>query len=73
MAGRHADVDNRHVGSARADQLEQLPGIFGLTDHVETGFGKQSGDSLSQERCVVGDHDAHGISTTSRVPCPTGL
>ena len=33
------------------------------------GLGEQPGESLAQERFVLGDHDAHGISATQ--PDPT--
>ena len=68
--GRHADVDERDIGSLVAHAREQRAGIADLGDDVEPRFGEQRGNALADQRRIVGDHDPHGISTLMVVPAP---
>ena len=65
VAGRHPDVHDRHVRLARLDHAEQRLGVTAPADDVEAGVLEHPGEALAQQRLVVGDHEAHGISTLS--------
>ena len=44
----------------------------GVTDrraHLHAGLHHQPGESLAEQRGVVGDHDAHGNTASTLVPC----
>ena len=62
VRGRHADVDDRRVGSGEPDVSEQLVGVLRLGDDVDSGVLEQTDDPLAREHHVVGDDYAHGIS-----------
>ena len=40
---------------------------------VVPGVLEQAGEPLAEEHRVLGDHDSHGIATSTRVPLPRGL
>jgi hypothetical protein len=42
---------------------DQLLGIPGLADHFEARLVEKMSHSLSQENRVLGDYDAHAITT----------
>jgi hypothetical protein len=67
VGGRHADVDQRHVGAGQADVVEQALGVLGLGDHLDTGVAQQADDALAGEQDVVSDNYPHGSSACSRV------
>ena len=56
-----------------ADQREQRLGVAGAADDLVAGVLEQPGEPLAQQHGVLGDHDAHGSSTATRVPAPGGL
>src|SRR5947208_2419803 len=60
---RHADVDDRRVGSGKPDVAEQTARVLRLTDHVHTGLTEKADDALAREHGIVCDDYAHGIST----------
>jgi hypothetical protein len=64
----HPDVHDRGVGVRGLDVSEQLVGILGLADDLKAGVGEQTRHTVAQERGVVGNHYAHGISTRITVP-----
>ena len=47
-------------------EREELVRRLGLADDLDARIGEEPGESLAQERLVLGDHDPHGISATSR-------
>src|ERR687898_1696212 len=65
VAGWHPDVHDRNVRLERIDHAEQGLGIPTAPGDLEAGVLEQPGEALAQQRLVVGDHDAHGISTRS--------
>ena len=69
---RHADVDDRHVGVVLVHRAQQLVAVVGLRRDVEARLLQERGDALAHEQVVVRDHDAHGSSATTVVPCPAG-
>src|SRR5699024_7290131 len=44
----------------------------GRGDHLVSGIGQHQAQALAKQRGVVGDHDAHGITASTRVPPPRG-
>src|SRR5262245_1832718 len=70
---RQADVYDDRVGRPQVDLAHQiLPGLA-LTDDLESCLLQEAGQALPEQDDVLGDHDAHGISTVSTVPAPGGL
>ena len=59
LCRRHTDVDDRNVGLVHRDVAQQILGIAGLRDDVESGLQEQSRDSLAQKHRVVGEHDTN--------------
>ena len=57
---RHADVDDRNVGLVHRDVAQQILGVAGLRDDVESRLQEQPRDPLAQKHRVVGEHDADG-------------
>ncbi len=55
-----------------ADLAQQVLAVAGLGDDVEAGVVEHAHRALAQQHRVVGDHDAHGISARSVVPCRAG-
>src|SRR5690606_19011237 len=74
VGGRHAHVGDEHVGQrlGRAERRDDLVGRAVAGDGVSFG-GQESRESVKEEDGVLGDHDAHGTSTVSRVPAPVRL
>ena len=62
MRRRHANVDESDVRTLVAHGGEECVGVAGLADDLDVVLGQQACDSLPNERCVVGDYDAHGNS-----------
>jgi hypothetical protein len=48
--------------------VKQLARILGPTDDLDTGFAEQARDAVARDHRVVGDHNAHGITTPIVVP-----
>ena len=65
MSGGHPNVDDGHVGLTRLDHGEQRTGISAPAHDLEAGVLEYPGEAFTNERLVVGDHQAHGISTLS--------
>ena len=72
VVGRHAHVDDREVGRVLLHERQQRVRVSGAADDLVPVVLDQAGQSLAQERGVLGDHDAHGSSTSIRVPPPVG-
>ena len=66
VAGRHPDVHDRHVWSARLNHAEQSLRVAAPAHDLEAGILEHAREAFTQQRLVVGDHEAHGISTLSR-------
>ena len=66
MVGRHADVDERDVGAARVDHAQERVGVAAAAGDLDPGVLEQPGESVAEQRFVVGDHDAHGSSAWRR-------
>src|SRR4051812_46701135 len=73
LGRRHADVDDGQIGLVEVDRREQLIAGRRLGDDVDSLAAHEGHDALSQQRAVVGDHDAHGSSAVTTVPSPGGL
>src|SRR3954451_1745792 len=73
LGRRHADVDDRHVGSVLVDRGEQPLRVRRLGDDLDALAAHERCDALAQQPAVVGDHDAHGSSAVTMVPAPGGL
>src|SRR5436190_20876826 len=73
MRRGQADVDDRDVGGVAAHLEQEIVGVRGLPDDVETGFTEEPGETLAQKDAVLGDRYAHGISAFTRVPPPWGV
>jgi hypothetical protein len=73
MAGRHPDVEDGRVRSARADGGESTVGVDHRRDDLVAVVGEQPGESFPQQHGVLGDHDAHGSTASTVVPRPRGL
>jgi hypothetical protein len=76
--GWHPDVHDGQVGSAAADQREELGRVTGPTDDVEARTDQKAGQALAQQHVVVGHHDPatlfrHGDEYRGRPRlCPAG-
>ena len=55
------------------DDGEQRLGVTDARDDGVSGVLEQAGETLAEEDRVLGDHDPHGIATSTRVPLPRGL
>ena len=62
---RHPHVDDHDVGIELLDRRQQAPGVAERADDLVVVLGEDPGDALAQQHGVLGDHDAHGSSTTS--------
>ena len=67
---RHPHVDERDVRPERSHRFEQRIPVSHLRDDVEALQSEQLGHSCAQQRVVLGQHYAHGRSTSIRVPPP---
>ena len=72
VGGRHPDVDDRDVRVLLADGGEELRGVAGLGDDLESGLGEQAGDALAQQDRVVRERDPerHGTGISARIAAP---
>src|SRR5215210_5875786 len=70
---RHAHVDDREIGIVLGDHREKRVCVTNPGEHLVTGVFEETGEALAQEDRVLGDHDSHGIATSTRVPPPRGL
>ena len=73
MGGGHPDVDEGDVRVQVADAAKQGICVADLIDDLDAVFREQTGDSLADERCVVGDYDPHGKKAHTFVPRPASL
>ena len=62
VGGRHADVDDRGVGTCRADLAHELVGVLGLGYHLDARVLQEPHEALARDHRVLGDDYAHGIS-----------
>ena len=60
-------------GSVARDLQEQVVGVRGLSDNLDTGIAEQGREPVADQQAIVGDHDAHGITAESSFPPPRGL
>src|SRR5512132_1532517 len=67
VAGRHPDVDQRHVGALQSHVAEQTLGVLGLGDHLDPGVAQETDDACPGEQDVIGDDYTHGNSARNRV------
>ena len=51
---------------------QQRVGVADLRDDLEAAVGEEVGKALTQQGGVLGDHDPHGITASTRVPPPAG-
>ena len=58
MRWRHPDVDNRQVGLAVANKLEELVCVARLADDLEIGSLEQARQPFAQKDVIVGHDDA---------------
>src|SRR3954447_18679981 len=70
---RHADVDDRHVGLGLVDGGFKRVGVGGPGDDLVAGIVEQAGASLPTQRPALSDHDPHGTTASTVVPCPSLL
>ena len=70
VVGRHAHVDDGEIGLVLGDDDEQRVGVADPRNDLVAGVLEQAREPLAQEDSVLGDHDPHGISASSRVPAP---
>ena len=56
-----------------ADLAQQVLGVTGLADDLEAVVLEHPHHSLAEQDGIIGNHYAHGISTSTTVPSPTGL
>src|SRR5580765_941985 len=70
---RHSDVDQSDVRTKIANAREQRVAVADLVHDVDVVLREQPGDTLADERCVVGDYDAHGMDARTTVPTPGSL
>src|SRR5262249_7704599 len=70
---RHAHIHYDHVGLMLADLPEKLFRLSGCRYDVVACLGEQPGQALAQQDRILGNHDAHGSSTSTSVGPPAGL
>ena len=58
---RHLDVEDREVGIQLAYELDRVVAAAGLADHLVTLFLEDLLEVQTDDRLVLGDHDAHGF------------
>jgi hypothetical protein len=66
---RHPDLDDRDVGRALADRLEQIIHGGRLADDIESRAPQQRGNPLAYHQDVIGEDNAHGPSAASLTAC----
>jgi hypothetical protein len=59
VGGWHADVDHHQLRRQRIDQGQQLGGVAGLADHLETGAFQQAGQALPQQHVILSQNHPH--------------
>ena len=71
VCGWHPDVDDRNVRAGSLDELEQLLGVPGEPDDVESCLLQQPGKALAQDHRIIGERYAHGIRrSATRIGIP---
>ena len=50
-------------GRSRSDRLDQPERIVDRVDDLVPLVGEEMSEALAEQHSVLGDHDAHGIST----------
>src|SRR5207302_8568248 len=71
--GRKPHVDDGDVRLLEQDGGDERVAICDRGDDVETVVAKQAREAVAQEREVLRDHDAHGITARIVVGPPAGL
>src|SRR4029453_1605382 len=69
----HPDIDDRDVWFCAPDCGLERASVRRLRHHFEAAIREDAREPLPEEDGIVGDHDSHGISPTTRVPPPGGL
>ena len=63
---RHPDVDHRDIGAVGERPAEEVVGIVGLRDHIQTSLRQQASDTLAHQHVVLADHDAQRFRHTGK-------
>ena len=61
VGGRHAHVDDGHVGPVPLDGLPQCLAVGHRGNHVVAAAGEGLGQPVAHDRGVFGDHDAQAL------------
>jgi hypothetical protein len=56
QVGRHPHIDDGHVGLVRTNLAQQVGRVPGPRDDLDPRFFEHSGDALTEQELVVGDH-----------------
>ena len=70
---RQADVDDRDLRPLEQDARDQRRAVRDGRDDVEAVVAQQPGQAVAQQREVLGDHNAQGITALIVVGPPAGL
>ncbi len=65
-AGRHLHVGDHDVGAVGERAAQQVVGVAGLADHVESGVGQDPGDALAEQDVVLADGHPQGRARSGR-------
>src|SRR3954471_18234518 len=65
----HPDVDDGDIRAMVGDGVGEARCVGQGGADVYARLGQQPGQTLAQQRRVVGDHDPHGSSASTIVPC----
>jgi hypothetical protein len=57
--GRHPDVDQCHVSAERAGAANEVFGVVGLRDHVESLLAENPDEPLAKQQRVIRDDQPH--------------
>jgi hypothetical protein len=58
--GRHADVQDRHVGRFVRQHRQQRPAVRRRTEHLVPGLGEQGGQGLAEQVLILRERYPHG-------------
>src|SRR5919108_5250251 len=70
---RHANVHDREIRIVLGDDGQQRLRVADPRNDGVAGVFEEPSEALTQEHGVLGDHDSHGIATSTVVPSPSGL
>src|SRR5262245_60797755 len=60
MGRRHANVDDRQIGTLLSHELEELGAVRGTAGDLEAAILQQARQSLAQQQVVIGEDDPSG-------------